>query len=127
MYEFLSKNGFIENSIQKGFTPDMSGTFEHTSHLAFLIKQAKKQQRSLTVTLLDLKNAFGEVHHRLIPTVLQYHHIPEHFYSSVVTEAYQTSFIKVNTGVLQGCCFSPLLFNMLVNTYVQYIKSERFA
>ena len=116
----------------------MSGTFEHTSHLAFLIKQAKKQQRSLTVTLLDLKNAFGEVHHRLIPTVLQYHHIPEHFrkcvedvyrdfYSSVVTEAYQTPFIKVNRGVSQGCCFSPLLFNMLVNTYVQYIKSERFA
>ena len=135
MYEFLLKNGFIENSIQKGFTPGMSETFEHTSHLAFLIKQDKKQQRSLTVTLLDLKNAFGEVHHRLIPTVLQYHHIPEHFrkcvedvyrdfYSSVVTEAYQTPFIKVNRGVLQGCCFSPLLFNMLVNTYVQYIKSE---
>ena len=137
MYEFLLKNGFIENSIQKGFTPGMSGTFEHTSHLAFLIKQAKKQQRSLTVTLLDLKNAFGEVHHRLIPTVLQYHHIPEHFrkcvenvysdfYSSVITDAYQTPFIKVNRGVLQGCCFSPLLFNMLMNTYVQYIKSERF-
>ena len=87
---------------------------------------------------MDLKNAFGEVHHRLIPTVLQYHHIPEHFRKCVedvyrmctgcvVTEAYQTPFIKVNRGVLQGCCFSPLLFNMLVNTYVQYIKSERFA
>ena len=123
MYEFLLKNGFIENSIQKGFTPGMSGTFEHTSHLAFLIKQAKKQQCSLTVTLLDLKNAFGEVHHRLIPTVLQYHHIPEHFrkcvedvyrdfYLSVVTEAYQTPFIKVNRAlevfcrgvVLAHCC-----------------------
>ena len=74
----------------------------------------------------------------MIPTVLQYHHIPEHFricvenvysdfYSSVITDAYQTPFIKVNRGVLQGCCFSPLLFNMLMNTYVQYIKSERFT
>ena len=125
MYEFLLMNNFIESSIQKGFTPGMSGTFEHTAHLAFLIKQAKKQQRSLTVTLLDLKNALdGEVHHRLISTVLQYHHIPEHFrkcvenvysnfYSSVVTDAYQTPFIRVNRGVLQGCCLSPLLFNML--------------
>ena len=58
-------------------TPAMPGTFEHTAHLAFLIKQAKKQQRSLTVILLNLKNAFGEFHHRLILTVLQYHHIPE--------------------------------------------------
>ena len=102
----------------------MFGTFEHTAHLAFLIKQAKKQQRSLTVTLLDLKNAFAVVHHRLISTVLQYYHIPEHFrkcvenvysnfYSSVVTDAYQTPFIRVNRGVLQGaavvlarCCLT---------------------
>ncbi|CAB4005875.1 Hypothetical predicted protein [Paramuricea clavata] len=82
---------FDKSSIQKGFTPGMSGTFEHTAHLAFLIKQAKKQQRSLTVSLLDLKNAFGEVHHRLISTVLQYHHIPEHFVNA---------FIRVNRGVL---------------------------
>jgi hypothetical protein len=42
MYEFLLMNNFIESSIQKGFTPGMSGTFEHTAHLAFLIKQVKK-------------------------------------------------------------------------------------
>ena len=32
MYEFLLKNGFIENSIQKGFTLGMSGTFEPLSY-----------------------------------------------------------------------------------------------
>lgn len=32
-----------------------------------------------------------------------------------------------NRGVLQGCCFSPLLFNMLLSTYTQFINSERFA
>ena len=30
--------------------------FEHTAHLAYLIRRAKKQQRSLTITLLDLRN-----------------------------------------------------------------------
>ncbi len=64
MYEFFLKNEYIENSVQKGFTPDMTGTFEHTAHLAHLIRQAKKQQRSLIVTLLDLRNTFGEDHHR---------------------------------------------------------------
>ena len=52
MYEFLLKNKYIESSVQKGFTPGMTGTFEHTAQLAHLIRQAKKQQRSLIVTLL---------------------------------------------------------------------------
>ena len=52
MYEFLLKNEYIENSVQKGFTPGMTGTSEHTAHLAHLIRQAKKQQRSLIVTRL---------------------------------------------------------------------------
>ncbi len=28
------------------------------------------------LTLLDLQNAFGEVNHNLIDTILDYHHIP---------------------------------------------------
>ena len=63
MYNFLNKNGYIESTIQKGFTPGMAGTFEHTYHMAYLINQARAKQRSIVITLLDLKNAFGEVHH----------------------------------------------------------------
>ena len=77
MYRFLNKKNYIENSIQKGFVPGMTGTFEHTAHLAQMIKQAKLKQRSIVVTLLDLKNAFGEVHHNIIPVVLEHHHVPE--------------------------------------------------
>ena len=55
MYRFVNKNNYIENSIQKGFVPGMTGTFEHTVHLAQMIKQAKLKQRSIVVTLLDLK------------------------------------------------------------------------
>ena len=62
MYRFLNENNYIENSIQKGFVSGMTGTFEHIAHLAQMIKQAKLKQRSIVVTLLDLKNAFGEVH-----------------------------------------------------------------
>ena len=72
MYKFLLKNKYVESSVQS--PPErtgMTGTFEHTAQLARLIRQAKKQQRSLIVTVLDLKNAFGEVHHRLISTALR--------------------------------------------------------
>ena len=61
--QFLTLNNYIETYIQKGFVNGISGTFEHTNHLAYVINNARKSQRSLTVTLLDLRNAFGEVHH----------------------------------------------------------------
>lgn len=138
MYEFLLKNEYVESSVQKGFTPGMTGTFEHTAHLDHLIRQAKKQQRSLIVTLLVLRNAFGVVRHKLISTTLRYHKIPEHFidcidnlycnfHSSVVTASYHTPFLPVKRGVLQGDCLSPLIFNMVINTFIQYIKSDKFT
>ena len=66
MFTFLQGNNLIEHKIQKGFTPNVSGTFEHTAQMAHIINQARTKQRSLEITLLDLKNAFGEVHHNLI-------------------------------------------------------------
>ena len=75
--QFLSSNNYIETNIQKGFVNRISGTFEHTSHLAYVINYARKSQRSLIVTLLDLRNVFGEVHHNLIDCVLEHHHVPD--------------------------------------------------
>ena len=77
IFTFLSQNNYIEHDIQKGFTPNVSGTIEHTAHMAHIINTARTKQRSLVITLLDLKNAFGELHHNLIYEVLRYHHIPD--------------------------------------------------
>ena len=136
-FQFLAENNYIEQNIQKGFTPKLSGTLEHTAQLAHIINKARVKQRSLIITLLDLKNAFGEVHHNLIYEVLEYHHIPDHiknlvsslytdFQTSIITEQFNTSFITVGRGVLQGDCLSPLLFNMSFNTFIQHIKSEKY-
>ena len=137
MYSFLTLNNFIEHNIQKGFTPNMSGTLEHTAQMANIINKARIKQRSLVITLLDLKNAFGEVHHNLITSVLDYHHIPEHvkliikslytdFKTSIITSEFRTPFIPVRRGVLQGDCLSPLLFNMCFNTFIQHIKTDKY-
>ena len=83
IFNFLAANNYIEREIQKGFTPGLSGTFEHTAQMADIINKARTKQRSLVITLLDLKNAFGEVHHNLIQTALDYHHIPDHIKSLV--------------------------------------------
>ena len=110
---------------------------EHTSHLTYLINDARTKQRSLTITLFDLKNAFGEVNHNLIDSTLEFHHIPMEirnmvkdmytgFFTAVATESFVTEFIYVGKGVLQGDCLSPLLFNMVINTFIQRIKSDKF-
>ena len=73
---FTVENNYIEHNIQKGFTPKVAGTLEHTARMAHIINTARIKQRSVIITLLDLKNAFGELHHDLIYEVLQYHHLP---------------------------------------------------
>ena len=65
-------------SYPKSFVPKISGTLEHTELLSHIIRDAKRKQRSLVITLLDLQNAFGEVQYGLIDTMLKYHHIPDH-------------------------------------------------
>ena len=137
MYTFVSENNYIESNIQKGFWSGLSGTIEHTELLTHLIKQAKKKQRQLVVTLFDLKNAFGEVYHKLISKVLCHHHIPEevtiemiasqydNYYISVLIKNYITSPVKVERGILQGDSFSPLLFNLIINTLIQSINNDK--
>ena len=137
IYSFLASNNFIEHTIQKGFTPNLSGTLEHTAQMTDIINKARIRQRSVVITLLDLKNAFGEVHHNLIQSVLDYHHIPEHikfvikslytdFQTSIITSKFHTPFITVGRGVLQGDCLSPLLFNMCFNTLIQHINADKY-
>ena len=62
----------------------MSRTSEHTAHLAHLSCQPQRNQRSLVVTLLDLRNAFGGVHHNLTPVVLAHHHIPDNIVKAIM-------------------------------------------
>ena len=86
--------------------------------------------------LLDLDNAFGEVHHNLIDCVLVYHHIPEdireivknlycYFKTSILTDELVTYFIHLQNGVLRIDSFSPLIFNLIINKFIQSIKHEQ--
>ena len=106
-----------------------------------MIRDAKLKQKPLVITLLDLKNAFGEVQHSLIYTVLRYHHVPDHFtrdftsiirslydgfQTSVTTKEYTAPFINIEKGVLHSDCLSPLLFNLCINSFIQSIEAKEF-
>ena len=136
MYTFLLLNEYIETDLQKGFWSELSGPVEHTELLSHMVKHACKKKKQLVVTLLDLKSAFGEVHHELIKKILKYHNIPDEvislvtslytdFVVSISTDEFTTNPIAVNRGVLQGDSLSPLLFNLIVNTLIQTIKNTK--
>ena len=136
IYDYLCKNGLIDQSTQKGFWSNISGTVEHTETLTYLMNHAKNKQRSLNVSLIDLRNAFGEVNHKFLEKALKFHHLPEHMIDlildlyndykiSVATKSFSTCPITVNRGVLQGDSLSPLLFNMCFNTLMVTINKER--
>ena len=48
------------------------------------------------------------------------------FYITILTNSFSSDYIKIGKGVLQGDCFSPLIFNMVMNTLMQYIRNEFF-
>ena len=100
------------------FTRRRSGIIEHTVHLAYLVRQAKRNQRFIAVILLDIRNAFAEVHQSLIHIVLAYYDIPdniikalmsiyEDFALRIAIDSFTTPFFHIKKGVLQGDCLSP--------------------
>lgn len=135
--QFLMENDFVNKSIQKGFWPRSNGVTEHTSVLTHMLEDAKRHQRSIVVTLLDLRNAFGEVSHSLIYKALTLHKIPPNVINlisniyncatvSVSVNDKITDQIKVKRGVLQGDPCSPLLFNICFNMLIRTIAQDKF-
>jgi hypothetical protein len=136
LYTFTLSNKYIESNLQKGFWDKISGVVEHTETLSHVVNHARKKQKSLVVTLLDLKNAFGELDHKLLISVLKYHHVPPEmielisslytdYHISITTNDFMTDPVNVKRGVLQGDSLSPLLFNLVINTLIYTVKQDK--
>ena len=134
MYSFLVNNSYIETNIHKGFSNGISGTIEHIETLTYMINHARRYQRNLVLTLLNLKNAFGELDHNLITSVLHYHHVPDHirpligsFYTNY-TISVETNDFKTNPmlkKVFYKEIVSVRLFLMCFNTLIRTIENEK--
>ena len=124
LYNFLIKYSYVESDTQKGFWDNVPGTIEHNELLSYMINHARKRQRDLFITLIDLRNAFGEVHHSLLNKVLEYHQVPNEvksliqnmykdFHISIGTKRLIIGRIKVERGVPTG--------RLSLTTIVQYV------
>ena len=138
LFTYLQSNNYIDKKLQKGFWPGCEGISEHTNLLTHIMTDARLHQRSLTLCLLDLRNAFGEVSHSLIRASLNFHHVPtsvadlfnniyKDTFISVAVNDQCTAPIKVKRGVLQGDPCSPLLFNLCFNPLMLTLKLPKYS
>lgn len=90
----------------------------------------------MDVSIIDLRNAFGEADHNFLLSVLEYHHLPPHviviihdLYSSykilIATQDFVIHPVEIRRGVLQGDNLSALIFNMCFNTPLVTIRMEQ--
>ena len=135
MTQYLTSNQYIDTSVQKGGVPGFSGCVEHTSALSQIIREAKVNQKDLTVVWLDLANAYGSIPHKLIETALKHYHIPDHvqqiingYFSNIqlrfAVGEQSTPWIRLEKGIVTGCTISVVLFVMGMNLIINAAKRE---
>ena len=107
---------------------------EHIFATSAIIQNAVHNGLPLSVTFLDLKNAFGSVPHQLIKGMLTHIKVPmevRSYVSSaysqltarVVTKNWTTPSFAIERGVFQGDTLSPLIFLIAFNPIIQLAQS----
>ena len=133
--KFIMANKYIDESIQKGGRPGVSGCLEHTALLSQLIREARAGRKDLVVTWLDIANAYGSIPHSLILTALRKAHIPddecrlvESYYKDIQirfsTKEFTTQWQKLEKGIITGCTLSVILFSLAMTMIVASAKKE---
>lgn len=127
--DFMVSNGYLDSSLQKGFMPNTPGCIEHCK-LARILHEARGRHRSVAVAWLDLANAYGSVQFSL-----QHYHAPAKFTSiverlysglsaTIMSEDWHTSTTPLSIGVYQGDPLSVVIFNTVINTLVDTLKTQ---
>ena len=133
---FTVGNGYIDQSIQKGFLPGVAGCVEHTQVLMETLLDAKRISREIVVAWLDLANAYGSVAHNLIQFALEWYHVPAnireliyHYYDElfvrVKTKQWNSDWFMFQIGLFQGCPLSVVLFLIVFNLLLDLLKTKR--
>jgi len=131
---FMLENKYFDRTKQKGFLRNVAGCPEHIATTKATIKNAKDHYRQLVIAWIDLKNAFGSVNHNLIQFALWWYHVPPVFArviflyyellaATIEEKKWSSELFVFAVGVFQGCCISPLLFNIVFNLQLDLLSS----
>ncbi|XP_066918847.1 uncharacterized protein [Clytia hemisphaerica] len=75
--DFVKKNGFVNESVQKAGIPGIPGCIEHAYGIWDDLQEAKRMKENVAVVWLDLANAYGTVLHDMIQKGMDFFWIPE--------------------------------------------------
>ena len=127
--KFCLQNGIIDSSTQKGFLHGVNGTMEHIFTTTSIIEHAKRNGLPVSISFLDLKNAFGSVSHKLISDILYHIKLPtsvrdyiNNTYSKLQAFEWSTELFPITRGVFQGDTMSPIIFLLTFNPIIQLVR-----
>ena len=127
---YLLQNGIVNPSIQKEFLMGINGTAEHIFTATAFIENVIQHSSPLTVTFLDLQNAFGSVAHTLITDILIHIKLPDNVIL-YISDGYSklTAFVKIKDwttptfeikrGMFQGNTLSLIIFLAVFNPLIE--------
>jgi len=111
------------------------GVQEHTFLLQAVIDEAKRTKKDISITWLDLTNAFGSLPHSVLQQLFESLPIPEHL-RSVLSDIYSDNIlefsvgagtveIRPTAGVRQGDPLSSIIFNIAEEPVIRSAKTQR--
>ena len=137
--EYLQRNGYIDESVQKAGIPGIPGCVEHAASIWDTIQEAKKNGSDLNVVWLDLANAYGSVPHELLFKAMDFFHIPEkvkavmkNYYNKFkmrfTTGDFTTDWHRLEVGIGAGCTISVIWFVLVMEMILRSVDcSEKIA
>jgi hypothetical protein len=123
MLDHCRVHSVIDEKVQKGFMPKVSGCLDHIAAMMNIMRVAKASKGDFYALLLDLKAAYDSVPHHKLWKLLRHVGISEQIvrylerlYGGallyVETKDFTTSSLPYQRGVMQGDTLSPLLFTI---------------
>ena len=76
MEEFCLLNNIINSLSEKGFLCGINGTVEHIFTITAMTEHVRWNGLPLTLTFVDLQNAFGLISHRLVVDIVAHLRLP---------------------------------------------------
>ena len=138
MESFLLTSGIVSPSTQKGFLRNLNGVIEHIHALNAILNEARELRPPLSITFLDLKNAFGSIPHLLISDMFQLVGFPEKIFNYIqhcyrkMTAYFQsqewiTPSSPITQGDFQGETLSPGIFLLVFSAIIHLAETWEYA
>lgn len=102
MNAYMTRNGYINTSAQKGGAEGFSGCLEQTRILSQFIREATEKKGSRTGAWLESANAYGSIPHNLIQVALNLYHIPDKI-QGITTSYLRDTKLRFQSALQSGC------------------------